>query len=87
MSEGLVMSIDELEKAAKAAGYAMATDEDAAVASPSSTAVVVYGRASAPAAQAPRAVSQSVTGISWDLVSGATGWVRGHLPFGGRATA
>lgn len=79
------MGIEELHRAAEAAGYAMATQDE-----PTAEPVKVVS-SDVPATALPVVWSKPapiVTAKAWDMVTSAGGWVRGHLPgFGGRAPA
>lgn len=78
------MSIERLNEAAKAAGYAMATPEEEPAASPLAHAPEATGRALVPI-DAPRSAPPA---INRDALVRIGSWVRDHIPaFGGRAPA
>jgi len=76
------MSIERLNKAATAAGYAMATPDDEAPATTTDTeASIEQSRALVVAEEAPRLLSA-------DAATSITNWVKGHLSgFGWRQPA
>lgn len=79
------MGIEQLHKAAEAAGYSMATDEDSA---PVDEQTPLGAKASTTLPVVWSAVVPTSTQNAWGYLTSATGWVRGYLPtFGGRAPA
>lgn len=78
------MSMDALQKAAEAAGYAMAFAEDEPIEdrAPQSRALVLMQH---PVDRAPPVAGSSAS----DAIASASSWVRAYLPgyFGGRAPA
>lgn len=67
------MSIERLNKAASAAGFAMATPDDDAVTETAPEAEAPPSRAVAIVEQAPRPSAV-------ETLHGLTGWLKGHLP-------
>lgn len=77
------MSMETLQKAAHAAGYAMAAPDDEINDEPTNRAVL-----SRPQNQAV-SIRSAPSSTAADTIALATTWIRGYLPsmFGGRATA
>lgn len=79
------MGMEQLNKAAEAAGFAMATEEE------TQPDVVTSALVEKPETKLPVVWSGFVASSKpniWGAVTSATGWVRGYLPsFGGRAPA
>jgi hypothetical protein len=80
------MGIEQLNKAAEAAGFAMATEEETQPDVMTSAAVEKKPETTLPMVWSGFVASSKPN--VWGAVTSATGWVRGYLPsFGGRAPA
>lgn len=81
------MSIEALQKAADAAGYAMAAPDDDAFETPIRPAEVLHSAHRTVALRAPSQTTRP--GRPTETLTVAADWIKGHLPsmFGGRAPA